>query len=278
MSGNAGVFNLGGHVRGIGLGPGSPDAWSEYPSLCPIIRDALDSIMTPSAFKALHYQPDTFSKIYDLRWMRFEEIAIFKINPTGIDVTQTALQGFGVLRRDGSIVDTLQSETNRSAYRSVFDNSRIIIGRNHCVAAHNTRTGNTQDVDSLTNMAFAFAMHRENGDSPHMMLKGFYPYFSTHDDALGQHVFLFFHKELNRLVLVSAPLAERSHALNFILVHGELHTFDKVCARCGKTGGLLKCVCKMVRYCCRECQAEHWPSHKAECRVKRRRVGGGGDV
>jgi len=44
-----------------------------------------------------------------------------------------------------------------------------------------------------------------------------------------------------------------------------------VCANCGSAGqmsGLMKCgKCKMVRYCCRDCQLAHWKMHKPVCRA-----------
>jgi hypothetical protein len=262
----AGVFNLSGVLQRIGLGPGSPNSWSEYPALSDPIRGALNSIITPSAYKALHYHPESFQRVYELQRARFEEIPIFSINSSSVNIRETELQGFTVLQQGGSLVDTLESDTARSVYRSVFENSRIIVSRNHCVATNNVRHGNTQDINSLVNMAFAFSIHRDQQTS-RMTLMGFYPYFSTRDDALGMHVFFFFHAALDTLVLISTP--EREHGLNFILSHGALHTFDKVCAQCGKTGGLLKCSCLKVRYCGKECQTEHWASHKVECRMTR---------
>jgi hypothetical protein len=268
MTGNAGVFNLSGVLQRIGLGPGSPNNWSDYPALSLPIQEALSSIITPFAFKALHYHPESFQKVYALQRARFEEIPIFRINSSSVNSRETELQGFTVLQQGGSLVDMLESDTARSAYRSVFENSRIIVSRNHCVATNNVRRGNTQDIDSLVNMAFAFSVRRDRQTS-HTTLMGFYPYFSTRDDALGEYVFFFFHAELDTLVLISTPLSERDHGLNFILTHGALHTFDKVCARCGKTGELLKCGCRKVRYCGKECQMEHWGLHKAECRLTR---------
>ena len=275
MAKNAGVLNISG-VRQF-LCPGSPDAWSDYPSLSPSLRDALDSMLTPSALKSLYFHPDSFQKVYGLQNARFEEIPIFRINSSSAEVRATELQGFTFLEQGGSLVDTLETEAQRSAYRSVFENARLIVSRNRCVAIHSVRSGNTQAIESLTNMGFSFAMHRDR-ETSHMTLKGFYPYYSARDDALGEDVFFFEHAELDVLVTVSAPFAEREHGLNFILTHGVLHTFDKVCARCGKTGGLLKCKCKLVRYCCVECQRTHWPSHKAECRMARTNKGGAADV
>jgi tetratricopeptide (TPR) repeat protein len=40
----------------------------------------------------------------------------------------------------------------------------------------------------------------------------------------------------------------------------------KLCAKCGAPGCSLKCPCKQVQYCGKECQAADWPSHKQTCR------------
>ncbi len=223
-------------------------------------------MMTPAAYKAMHYHPETFGGIFALRRMRFEDLAIFRICTRQTPPpAQTELERFTVVRCDGSVVDTLVSEAERSVYRAIFAQSRDQIGRNHRAVVQNTRDGNMQDVDSFVSMGFSFAMHRCDH---RLVLKGFYPYFSAVDR--GQCMLFFTHAELHRLVLITVSVVERVHALNFILTHGVLHTFDKMCAHCGKTGGLLKCACRAVRYCSRECQDKHWASHKAECREARR--------
>jgi hypothetical protein len=270
MTQNMGVYSLSGAMHGIGIGPGSSNKWSEYPALTPVLRDALDGMMTPNAFKALHYHINTFDKLFHLRRMRFAELAIFRIGNHGSLPSPTELDGFTVVNYAGSIVDTLQTEVDRSVYRPVFIRSRDRMGYNYRLFIRNVREGNTHDVDSLVGMGFAFAMHRSD-QSPYLVLRGFYPYFSACDS--DNVMLFFFHQVLERVVLIITPTAEREHALNFIRMHGMLHTFDKICALCGKTGGLQKCSgCKTVRYCDCDCQTKHWPSHKAECRAARKRA------
>lgn len=47
------------------------------------------------------------------------------------------------------------------------------------------------------------------------------------------------------------------------------------CIKCGSgssnDGGpkMLMCACKIVYYCSKECQTEHWPNHKAQCKMAR---------
>ena len=50
-------------------------------------------------------------------------------------------------------------------------------------------------------------------------------------------------------------------------------TANDACANCGKAeegGNKLKtCTsCKMVKYCCRDCQRSHWPKHKKACKKR----------
>jgi len=43
------------------------------------------------------------------------------------------------------------------------------------------------------------------------------------------------------------------------------------CADCGEEGGASLKVCKLcmfVRYCNADCQRNHWPSHKKECKLR----------
>jgi len=48
-------------------------------------------------------------------------------------------------------------------------------------------------------------------------------------------------------------------------------TSTRTCLKCGKKGeGYPKCGrCKSIQasYCCKQCQIEHWPSHRLECQL-----------
>jgi hypothetical protein len=47
----------------------------------------------------------------------------------------------------------------------------------------------------------------------------------------------------------------------------ELKTFCSVCQRCLAAQDAKMCsICKIARYCSRECQKEVWPTHKASCK------------
>ena len=261
---------MSGAMQGVGIGPGSPNKWSEYPALTPILRDALDGIMTPNAYKKLHYHSDTFGQLFLLREMSFDELLIFRVGKQSSLPSPTELDGFTVVKIAGLIVEKMQTIEERSIYLPVFTKSRDLMECNYRVFVRNVREGNTQDVDSLVDLGFSFSMDRCD-QPPYLILKGFYPYLSAFDDMSEN--FFFFHAALGRIVLIASPMEEREHALNFMRMHGLLQTFDKICAFCGKMGGLLKCGrCKTVRYCDCECQTQHWPSHKAECRAARKRA------
>ncbi|KAG2491412.1 hypothetical protein HYH03_010201 [Edaphochlamys debaryana] len=64
--------------------------------------------------------------------------------------------------------------------------------------------------------------------------------------------------------------------INAAHVHGVRPGREKVCAQCGKDGAPKVCAgCGgAVRYCSRECQKAHWPSHKAECGKSRAAAAG----
>ena len=270
MSGeeDKGNLNIYGKMSNIGLGPGSPNNWEDYPTLPPLMQAALNAIITPSAYKALHFHPDSFAQVYGLRNMRVKDVMIFKIHEptTAADVpAPTEHEELTVVKTDASAVLLPQpSRHELSAYRAIIGTAITVIGRNHRAAIHCRNTGRTQDIDALLNMAFAFAIEQED-DPSRLTAKGFYPYFSLNHEALNESVFFFFHEHLNRVIMVAS--ATRAHALNFILKHGRRHAFDKTCAFCGKTGDLRKCsCCKMVRYCSKGCQDEHWARHKVECK------------
>ena len=256
-------------MQGVGIGPGSPNSWDAYPLISPEMRSALSALITPKAYKAMHYHPDTFNKLFHLGQMAFSDLMIFQIkNKTAKPPSQTELTGFTVVKRGDASIELLLRDSDRSAFAAIFEGSRAAMDHNSRVFNRNLLAGNTEDIESLPGMGFSFALRRYD-NPPFLVLKGFYPYFS--DGDANQCFFIFFHSTLSRLALISVPTAKREHALGFILEHSELHTFDKVCAACGKTGGLGKCKCGAVRYCDVECQTLHWPLHKTECRASRKR-------
>jgi ankyrin repeat protein len=57
----------------------------------------------------------------------------------------------------------------------------------------------------------------------------------------------------------------------------ELTAYLEAKAHCSNPGcggaGFKKCTgCKLVRYCCVKCQLAHWPLHKVECKVAKKRA------
>lgn len=247
------IYNLLGDLQSIGLGPDSPGSWHQYPSLTPEFQAFMSTAITPFAYYRLYFQPNTFENIFGLISQRFESLTIF--------------------RKDGWIFTQLEAKKLRSQYRPIFDAARVMLRRSK---------EEQHDIRQFVNMSFVFeqqlflteggptrmeAFSKEEGLSVQQhVLNGFFPYFSNRSDDLGEIMFIFHHAKLKRLALVTVPIDEREEAVHFIRTHGTMHTFDKLCAVCGKTGELLKCPCKRVRYCGAECQRAHWAEHMRVCR------------
>ncbi len=57
---------------------------------------------------------------------------------------------------------------------------------------------------------------------------------------------------------------QQTQAVNAQKGISELERF--LCAKCGKEAKLAKCArCRVVSYCSKECQQQHWPQHKPAC-------------
>lgn len=236
-------------MHDMGIGPGSADAWSGYAMISPSFRRMVEPLFTPSAFKALHYNPATFKRIYELPGMAFHMLEIFKFE-NGIFIPPSS----------------------RAPYHIVFNAARQMVRMNHRNILRNIIERRTDDISPFVNMGFVFESRfgwwGEEADRQ-MLYKGFFPYFSNSSVSLAEIMFFFIHAETDRLVLVTAPTSERRRATDFIRAHGAMHFFDKVCAQCGLTGSdMYKCPCKAVRYCSTECQHAHWPLHSEMCELR----------
>ena len=256
----------------MGIGPGSPDAsWASYAHIDPVFREMLETLYTPAAFKALHYYPETFKRLFELPGMAFERLDIFRKTD------------------DGSFIPLI-SDADRAPYLPIFDCARPLVRSNHRAMLQNLIARRTDDIGVFVNMGLACESSLEwlDEDEPQMttqtfgpadhprlkrrVLRGFFPYLSNHSVALSEIMFFFTNAETDRLALVTAPDDEREAAIAFIRARGVMQGFIKVCAQCGKTGhkDLLKCsCCRAVRYCCAECQHRHWPLHKEACELRR---------
>ena len=249
---------------GITSAPGG--SWDDYPTMDPYMRELMRTSMTPQAFVVLHYTPSTFEKIFKLITTRFETVPIFK--------------------KEGNIFVEL-AKRSQAPYRPIFACMQTLLKHNLETIQHNIRNNKQDSISTgFQNLAFvtesrvkmttetaserynalsSFIRPQYGGDVRSTSVDGFFPYFSNRSDALGEIMFYFHHAKLKGPVLVTAPVDEREAAIAFLRAHGTLHPFDKFCAVCGRTGGLLKCPCKRVRYCCAECQHADWPEHKVGC-------------
>ena len=240
-------LNLCAMMREIGLGSENPNTWAAYPSLTPLSCEILDTVMSPAAYKALHFHQDTFERILSIDQVQFDGLSIFKCF-------------------DAGLVRQLESQSSRAPYIGRFEYARETVSRNRLIVAQNAG-----DIHLLENMSFAVSVGMEGASTAgRLMVKGFYPYFASMIEDLNEYMFMYFHSELDRIVMVSSTVPE--NAVQFMLKTGSVQVFDKLCGWCGKTGNLLKCPCKVVRYCGRECQLSHWPSHVDKCRAERRRL------
>ena len=264
---SSGVFYTYEEMHNVGIGPGSPNSWEQYTRINPVFREALETLYTPAAYKALHYHPSTFKRLLELPGTPSDRIKIFRMDLSG-DFVQKI------------------SEADRSPYIPIIERARVTMKANHRNILLSLINGRTDDVSIFVNMGFACESAIEWADEPgeragppRMMsiggadprfrrnvLKGFFPYFSNLSVKLDEIMFFFTHAETDRPALVTGPSSERQAVIGFIRKHGVMQFFDKVCTQCGKTGNdLYKCPCKAVRYCCQECYHAHWPAHKQVC-------------
>jgi len=167
--------------------------WGVSPSLSPEMVECLNTIISPSAFKELHYRPDSFGDIFTIPRMRFSNLPIFKYS--------------------GGSFFLLESAIERQAFAPSFEQAQITISRNRADFQFNSQTGNTHDIQALENMSLALVSRPVDGRH------GFYPYFSSVCGDLW--VFFFFHSALNRIALVASPDAGR--AMQFVIDNGKMH-------------------------------------------------------
>lgn len=258
------------NVQAAGVQPGMP--WSAFPEISTEAQRVLESTYSTKAFIELHYVPETFDKLFNMD-KKFARLPIF--------------------RKDGSVFVQLASKTARYPYIAIHNAGMERLQDNRKWRTRNVQTGNKPDIARFFNMAFVsetksdrYVCQKTGEEIRYSQVDGFFPYFSNRSDKLKEIMFYFHHKvnfyyyhhvlrqhnltaaaqDLKRVVLVTAPIDEREEAIGFLRAHGTIHAFDKLCAMCGKTGDLLKCKCKRVRYCGKECQMRHWAVHKVGCR------------
>jgi hypothetical protein len=252
---------------GITSAPGS--SWDDYPSMCPFFREVMRTTMTPKAFVELYYTASTFEKIFGLITARFEMVPIFR--KEGKIFVELGKKSQAPYRPIFACMQSLLKHNLQTIEDNIRNNQRDSISRGFQNIAFVTASRvkmTTEVVSERFNALSSFTRPQYGEDVQSTSVDGFFPYFSNRSDALGEIMFYFHHSNLKGPALVTAPVQEREAAITFLRARSTLHTFDKFCAVCGKTGGLLKCPCKRVRYCCAECQHADWPEHRAGCSGK----------
>ena len=255
-------------AQALGINTSAPGvSWDDYPSMCPFLREVIRTTMTPKAFVELHYTPSTFGKIFGLITTRFETVPIFR--KEGNIFVELGKHSQAPYRPIHTCMQTLLKHNLQTINDNIRNNKRDSISNGFQNLAFVTESRVKMTTEEVVSERFnalsSFTLQQYGEHVQSTSVDGFFPYFSNRSDALGEIMFYFHHAKLKGPVLVTAPVEEREAAITFLRTHSTLHTFDKICAVCGKTGGLLKCPCKRVRYCSAECQHADWPEHKAGC-------------
>jgi hypothetical protein len=252
-------------MHSVGIGPGSPDSWDDYPQINSAFRDSVKGLYSPAAYKALHFDRFTFKRLFELPGTPSDRVKIFKME-------------------GGCFVPRI-SEGDRSPYLPIIEAARRTMKANHRNILQALINGQTENVSVFLNMGFAcessifWTADQNSAAGPpatpyRSILQGYFPYFSNLSAKLGEFMVFFTLAETDRIALATAPSSERRAVIEFLRRNGVMQFFDKVCARCGKTGDdLWKCPCKALRFCSWECHELHWPIHREDCEWRSARNG-----
>lgn len=96
-----------------------------------------------------------------------------------------------------------------------------------------------------------------------------YSVVSIYRPEPSHSVLAFVHKDAgDGKVVMIATTSEAHHTAAMVYITTACHmtSFSKICCECGQTcGNLMKCGCRKVRYCSKDCQTAHWEEHRAKC-------------
>ena len=134
-------------------GHGNPDTWSAFPMLPPFICEVLDTIISPAAYAALHFHPDSFGRILAIDRLRFEQIPIFRFEGDSFRPVELPRRG---------------------DYAAVFEQVLLVVARNRAIIEA-AAPGVPKDIGSIQHMAFAISAGPER-DAAGAERRGFYPY------------------------------------------------------------------------------------------------------
>lgn len=96
-----------------------------------------------------------------------------------------------------------------------------------------------------------------------------YSVFYIYKADLSRTVFAFIHKDAGdgKVAMIETDTPQKhAAAMVCIISSGRMTPFSKFCCECGQAdGNLMKCGCRKVRYCGKDCQTAHWGAHRAKC-------------
>ena len=210
---------------------------------------AMDPVITQKAFRSIFHARDTFKALFTVSRQSFGELFIYTLVPSPV----------------GSHAELLTRcpADEMAPYAEHFWN----IQRVRTANGANCVPGSSASARLSLSVAIDFASGKVLGYTTYCRY--------THPEKLGEkNVFAFYHKILREVVLVVIPGPEYArNATRIVCAMGVVASFDTVCSWCGAMAGtLLRCPCKMSRYCDADCQRRHWSLHRPQCPTSKRYV------
>ena len=205
----------------------------------------LEPLVSRRAFDLLYQKRQTFEKLLTVAHQAFADVLVFRM--LFADVMQRC------------------DEAERVRYAEHFRNIQRI------AASDGTASAGGPDSSGSINLCISTAI-----DFVSSRTLGYTPYATYNSPrALGEEtIVVFFHKDLKRVMLITASTAAlRKSAVKIICGMGVVTPFDTSCAWCGNPAeGLKKCPCMRASYCGPACQRAHWALHKTQCPCSKRYV------
>jgi hypothetical protein len=238
-----------GFSRGL-LDHKNPRTWVDYPELDESTKHMLGAMMSPKVFMHLHYNTHTFGQL------------TASINEYRQDIDYLSMDSNSVVRLG-------VTPEEKQTCRQMYSDAKRMISQFVTTVNTNILSG---DCGKLSNLIGDNLMFQCMIDDSQVHL-GFVPSFIFPFKDCDHQISHFCVYFTSKLTLLQFHESHHAIAQKFVLMTGALKKFDKMCAWCGKLHGtgkhdrLLKCKCKLCRYCTKECQTMHWPSHMGMCKA-----------